>query len=220
MVAEPDGWTSSTYERYPYADGATSALRIAPPPLGADADDAPPAAPAPPAARDVAAQVSAEESYQLTNLWRTTVGARLQLPMRVELDTAWSFYVEPLVRGPNDYTVTGTSHLALRFAQSEAVQFRTGVGVRNWSDKTGTTAGVDLSYGVDVFWGKPIVTSVTLNFGSLGSAFVFEVRGTIGVTIDRTELFAGYDHVAMANLDDSRLGVGLGGPVVGARLWF
>jgi hypothetical protein len=49
---------------------------------------------------------------------------------------------------------------------------------------------------------------------------VFEARGTIGVTIDRTELFAGYDHVAMANLDDASRGLGLGGPVAGARFWF
>src|SRR5205823_3879335 len=83
-------------------------------------------------------QLGADESYQLTNLWRTAVGARLQLPSRMELDTTWSLYVEPIMGGRTDAAWMGTHHVAFRFAQSSPVQFRGGLGMRNWTDKTGT----------------------------------------------------------------------------------
>jgi hypothetical protein len=215
LAAEPDGWTSATYERYPYADGARSAVRIGP------SDEAiENGAIAPPRARDVALQLTADESYLVTNLWRTSIAGRLQLPGRMELDSTWSIYFEPIQGGTTDVAAMGTTHAAFRFAQSEAVQLRTGLGLRTWTGPDGTKTGFDASYGFDIYWARPLLTSVTLDFGNLGSAFVFQVRGTIGVTLDRVELFGGYDHVAMKNLDDSRLGVGLGGPVVGARFWF
>ena len=63
-------------------------------------------------------------------------------------------------------------------------------------------------YGLDkpviVQYAKYLKGVATFDFGNLGSAFVFQVRGTLGVTIGRAEIFAGYDHLAMKNLDDSR----------------
>jgi len=61
---------------------------------------------------------------------------------------------------------------------------------------------------------------VNFDIGSLGDAVVLQIRGTLGVIIGRAEIFAGYDHVAMKSTIDQRSpGVGLGGPVLGLRVW-
>ena len=47
----------------------------------------------------------------------------------------------------------------------------------------------------------------------LGDTVFMEARGTLGVSINRVELFAGYDHRLVGD-------VPLGGPVVGAAVRF
>jgi hypothetical protein len=116
---------------------------------------------------------------------------------------------------------SGVTHVTYRFAQTSRVQFRTGLGYRQWTGLSSTTAfGADLMYGFDVFWGRPLVTSVTLDVGNLGAAVVAEARGTLGAMLGSVEIFAGYDHMAIEGTTSSlAAGVGLGGPLLGLRAW-
>jgi hypothetical protein len=204
------------YERYPYAGDASGALRLGPyvnsqfDKPWIDGTESPPDD-----TRQVALQVGADQGYVIGGLWRSSVAARLQTPLRLEVDTAWSMYIEPAAQ-QLDSAWLGSAHVSYRFAQTEHVQFRTGAGYRQWSDSHGTELGVDLFYGIDVFWGRPLTTSMDVHVGNLSDAAVVQFRGTMGILIGRAEILAGYDHLAVQGRTAD---AALGGPLLGLRLW-
>jgi hypothetical protein len=152
------------------------------------------------------------------------VSARLQTAFRLELDTAYGLYLERPDRGSSPGSSPGWSsawlghtHAAVQFARGERVQFRAGLGVRHWVDATGSSVGIDFLYGIDIFWGRPVTTSLEVTAGSVGHAWVVEPRGTVGFMVGDIEPFAGYDAVWIGGAGPTAY---LGGPVLGARAYF
>jgi hypothetical protein len=79
--------------------------------------------------------------------------------------------------------------------------------------------GIDALYGIDIFWIRPLTTSLEMTAGSLGSAWVFEPRATMGVVIGSGEVYAGYDALWIGSTNGGPT-ANLGGPVVGLRAYF
>lgn len=161
----------------------------------------------------LAFRIRGDGSYQIDGLWRGAIGARILLPLRLELDSEWRLYKEDNQDEPPNSAAIGNAHLAYRFAQNEYMQFRTGVGYQQWIDDEGSEYGVDLIYGFDAFPASPWIISIDTGFGSLGAAFVARIRATVGVNFDALEFYAGYEHIDIN-------GVALSGPLLGARAWF
>jgi hypothetical protein len=155
--------------------------------------------------------VSGEAGTVWGGILRSGAALRILTPLRLELDTHWSFLAEPSDEG-TDFLALGTSHLTWRFAQSSALQFRTGVGPRHFIDAAGGDVGLDVMYGFDAMIGRPFVLSAYGHLGAVGQAFIWQARGSLGVMVKRTEIFAGYDHSQIGD-------VALGGPNAGIRLW-
>lgn len=196
------------YARYPYHEGFGQLRRasvspecaLGPPPLLEP--------------RRFAMQTEFEAGYMLRDIVAGTVGARLQMPHRIELSGRISF-MEDLKARPHEQALMGTVHLDLRFAQSARVDFRTGAGLRAFGLHK-PLVGVDLFYAMDVYARKPIALHVELHAGSLGSAFAAQARAVVGVQLWKLELYAGYDHTVVYGGKTARLG----GPVLGVRAWF
>jgi hypothetical protein len=156
--------------------------------------------------------LSTDASYQYDGMWRGALSARLSA-WRLELDTTWRLYLEHELEEETDSAVLGNAHLCYRFAQNPHLMFRAGVGYAHWIDAGGSEFGFDSIYGFDVFPRKPLIVSVDLGLGSLGDAFAWRARATLGANLGPVELFAGYEHISIGS-------VPLGGPVLGARAWF
>ena len=103
-------------------------------------------------------------------------------------------------------------------AENEHVHFRAGAGYKHWADSNGWALGPDLLYGVDIFWGKPITTSLEATAGLLGHGWSTGARGSIGVMIGQAELYAGYDGVWIGR--EHQRTAFLGGPIAGFRAYF
>ena len=180
------------FERYPYANRSSRHLK----------EDDP----------GVAMQLSADTGLDLGgDVWRHGAGLRVQLPMRLDLAADWSLFREYWGAG-TDQLILGREYLALRFAEGETIQFRTGIGPRHLHDEDGWVHGVDVLYGFDLFPGSPVVLSAEGSLGGVGKAFAPGVRASLGVLIGRWELTAGWDHRWIGR-------VSLGGPALGVRLW-
>jgi hypothetical protein len=213
----PGGW--SVLSR-PYADGASGYLL----PLPASSDDSEESGeeeqPRPPLAkRPVGVQLAAEGSPPLSGPGRVQARARLITNTRIELDAAYGLYVE----GPTGAASSawlGQSHVSFRFAQGPRVQFRAGLGARHWIDRQGSTLGVDALYAVDVFWGKPFTSTLEITGGSLGNAWAFETRATLGATFGLGEVYAGYDATWIGPGGVDGAVAYLGGPLAGVRAYF
>jgi hypothetical protein len=137
---------------------------------------------------------------------------RLDTTSRWGIDTEWDYRRERLTSGV-DQLWTGDVNVVYRFAQSERAQFYTGLGANWLSDQIGTEAGFNFTYGFDLFPIHPWVLSGSIDWGQLGKATLFHGRGTVGVMLDRFELFTGYDYY---NLE----GVRLDGLIAGLQVYF
>ncbi|MBX3437866.1 MAG: hypothetical protein KF861_10280 [Planctomycetaceae bacterium] len=141
------------------------------------------------------------------------VGGRLQLDTtsRFGIDTEWNSWSED-VRGGRETLWTGDANLIFRFAQSEHVQFYTGLGV-NWLDGDDTDLGVNFTYGVDWFPTRPLVVRSVLDAGSIGDTGLLHSKTTIGVVYKHLELFTGYDVLRIG-------GTSLHGVMAGFTIWY
>lgn len=107
---------------------------------------------------------------------------------------------------------TGDANVVFRFAQSEQVQMRTGIGCNWLSDRTKSDCGFNFTYGGDWFPAKPIIVSHEIDWGKLGHASLFHGRVTLGANYHRFEPYIGYEYFSVGKSDINSL-------VFGTRLW-
>ena len=220
----PGGW--SLLSR-PYENGAHGDLvRVGSPPDSPTSSDDDAVAPpdpdaiSPDARRAIGFQVAAEGMIPAQFVGRLQARARLMTVSRFDLDTAYARYFEQDPAGGATSAWSGQTHLTYRFAQGEQTQFRAGLGLRHWVDDRGSAVGLDLIYGVDIFWGRPVTTSLEATGGTVGDAWAFGARGTLGVVMGHGEVFAGYDATWMGSMTGTGATAYLGGPVAGIRAYF
>lgn len=135
----------------------------------------------------------------------------VETPFRLGVDTSGSVWNEA---GTGDGALCmGDFNLVYRFAQSERVQFRSGVGLNWLSDDAGAELGFNFTYGAEVYPSRPWVLGTTFDLGTLGDAGLFHCQATAGVVFDRWDVFVGVDY--------SRIGQGeLSGLLSGVRFRF
>jgi hypothetical protein len=158
----------------------------------------------------VAAQLAAEAGSD-TRLMRAGMRARLQFPARLELDSDWSFYRE-VDRGMVDVAWLGREHLSFRFAESSAVQFRSGIGPQHLVDSSGWVHGGDVTWGFDAFPGRPVLLAFEASVGVLGKAFTAGLFSRIGVMQGPVEISLGWHQRWIGT-------VPLGGPFLSINFW-
>lgn len=174
------------FPHYPYAEGSDGYLVIAPEDLASD--------------DGFGARYSTEYGNDFSGLER--IGGRLQLETqsRFGVDTEWNHWREA-IPGGHDELWTGDANLVFRFAQSEKVQFYSGLGL-NWLGGEQSDVGFNFTYGVDWFPTDPFVIRSVLDAGTLGNADLYHSKTTIGLVYKHLELYAGYDilHIGETNL--------------------
>jgi len=196
---------------YPYADEAPGFLREEPLLNVASLDDDMMLREhAPRGTQRVAARFGAESGFD-GRLTRHGFDARVQFPMRLELDTDWSLYREPDKEGV-DSTWFGREHLSVRFAESPTLQFRSGFGPQHLRDALGWVHGFDVTWGLDAFPGRPVFAAFEASAGLLGKAFAAGLYGRIGLVQGPFEFSAGRHQRWIAHTP-------LGGPFLAIRFW-
>lgn len=137
----------------------------------------------------------------------------LSTASRFGLDTQAGYFREAVGSGRHDQLWLGDGNLVFRFAQSDVVEFRTGVGLNWLADRDRSNLGVNFTYGFDLYPVRPWVLSTELDWGTLGSAELFRFRGTLGVIVHGVEVFTGYEYLDIDRLHQNSL-------LAGLRLWF
>lgn len=186
------------FPRYPYQDGTSGALSF---------DSHPPAG-----SRPWGGRFTAEYGTDLSGLTRIGGHYLIDTRSRFGIDTEFNSWREERPLG-DDAMWTGDFNVVYRFAQSERVQFRSGLGA-NWLEDHGRgELGFNFTYGVDLYPAQPWVLSSTIDAGTLGDAGTFHVRSTAGVLLKNLEFFGGFDYRRIGSAD-------LPGLITGIRLSF
>jgi len=143
------------------------------------------------------------------------VGGHLLLSTaaRWGLDTEMTHLWERLPGGERDELWLGDFNVCYRFAQSERMQWRTGIGFNWLDDPAATDYGFNFTYGVDCFPKQPWVLSATLDWGTLGRAEQFRFRSSAGVLIRGAETYIGYEYLDIDRTQINSL-------LAGVRVWF
>ncbi len=132
---------------------------------------------------------------------------------RFGLDSSFNYLEEHAGANTIDSLWMGDFNFVFRFAQSERVSMRTGLGVNWMADDVGSDFGFNFTYGGDFFLGDPWVASAEIDLGTVGAASLFHGRTTLGVQLWHATMYTGYDYL---NIE----GVEIHGFVAGVELWF
>jgi len=166
-----------------------------------------------------------EEPYPLSRQARTEyadsfdgvtrIGQRLlfDTTLRFGVDAEFNDWHESIPGIHDDSLWTGDANLLYRFAQSERVQMRTGLGCNWLADDVGADFGFNFTYQGDFFPRDPWVLSTEIDWGTLGDETLFHGRVSAGLHWHRAEIFVGYDYYDVDRTHMSAL-------VGGIRLWF
>lgn len=161
----------------------------------------------------VAMQLGFESGVGVSDgVMRLGMRARVQFPLRLQLDTDWSLFREH-DRDGVDIAMLGRELFSVRFAESPNVFFYSGAGVQHLCDAQGCEHGIDVTYGFEAFPGRPIVFSLEGSLGNVGQAFAPGVRTRLGFLVGPVEASLGWHQRWIGD-------VPLGGPCLGITGWF
>lgn len=142
------------------------------------------------------------------DMQRYQVRLQAEQTSRLGVDTETGL-LRQSIPGGHDELWLGDFNLTYRFAQSEQVQFRAGIGANWLADSVRGDAGFNFTYQVDVFPREPWTASALIDVGTLGDATLFHGRGTVGVMLRQWEIFTGYDYLRIGEFDTHGLLGGL-----------
>lgn len=142
------------------------------------------------------------------------IGGRVQLDTRSRLGVESDFrYVREDLDARRDTLWLGDANVLYRFAQSESVQFRTGLGFNYLADEIGSDFGFNFTYAVDCQPVRPLAFAAELDLGTLGHATLVHVRTTAGITCGVSEAYIGYDLYDIGSTQ-------VQGLVAGVQIWY
>jgi hypothetical protein len=166
-------------------------------------------------ARKRAGQVWAEGAWQGRGLWRSAGGLRVDGQF-FGIDGDLSYYLEPAAR---DALYLGTANLNLIPVRARRGIVRLGGGINTMIDgrvpgegHREYALGWNVTSSFDLFPAWPVVFSGRADIGKLHHAWMGRARASVGVMLWRMEIFGGYEHTQVGR-------VGMGGPMLGIRLW-
>ena len=128
-------------------------------------------------------------------------------------DFNWDSYTEDLPGGRHDELHVGEIDMLYRVAETDLALVHVGLGTVWLGDRYDTDFGVNFTLKADFAPSDPIVLSGELDLGTLGDAEHVHAAGTIGVMLNRCELYGGYDYRRIGNAT-------IDGPMIGLRVWF
>jgi len=187
------------FRRFPYRDGAAGLMAIGEP----WTEDR----------YNWLTRVRADGGTDADNL--STIGGQVlfDTATRFGVDSELNYRRESRLGRAGDDLWTGDLNLLVRFAQSDRVQMRSGVGLNWLTDRFDSDFGFNFTYSGDWFPTEPWVVSTEIDWGRLGSAPLFHGRVTAGVVVRRFELFTGYDYFSIGKPDIHQW-------VSGIRVWY
>lgn len=140
----------------------------------------------------------------------TRIGGQFKVDTasRLGFETSWNQFQEDLGTTTDELWL-GDANITWRFAQNEAMQFHTGVGLNWLNDASNTDTGFNFTYGFDLFPVKPWVFRGTMDLGRLGDTSRVHFRGDVGLVWKHFEIFTGYNFERISNVNLQGVSAGI-----------
>ena len=158
-------------------------------------------------------RVEFEMGSDFDDVDRTGLGFLLEGTSGLGVDFDWNTYSEEIPGGGHDELHVGDCNVLYRIAESDRALVRAGLGAAWFGDRYDTDFGINFTLKANLAPSDPIVLSGELDLGTLGDAQHVHAAGTIGVMLDRCEIYGGYDYRRIGDVE-------IEGPMMGVRVWF
>lgn len=166
----------------------------------------------------VAGAVWLDGAWAIPSAGYAELGARVQLPIHLDLAADYAAYVEPL-DDRVDSIALGRFGVAARLELAPGAHVSLGESLRLWTDWTGTLAGGETHALLELFPTAPLVVTVRGGATFFEAALALEAYASLGVLVDRVELRIAYRHLALVPYAAELPGAVLTGPALGVRVW-
>ena len=198
-IAGDDYSSAGYFPEYPFQDGISGYMMIDP------------WIPTEPFAYTI--QVRSEYADDFDSISRMGTHILFDTTTRFGIDSEVNYWRESLGAGLHDDLWTGDINAVFRFAQTERMQMRTGIGLNWLADDIGSDFGFNFTYHGDFFPVDPWIISAEVDLGSLGDETLIHGRITTGLHWHRAEIFVGYDYYKVDQTE-------LSGLISGLRIWY
>lgn len=160
--------------------------------------------------------VDASAGYVFDGVVRGQLSGRLRLMNTVDFEGRYGAYFEQTRDAIREL---GLGRLAVLFAlvDEDVVQLRGGIAGQLYHDAVGIELGYEGVLELDAYPVEPLVLHAELGVGALGQAGMVEGRATVGMQIDRGEIYLGYQVFGVDPFATSA--AVLHGPIAGVRVW-
>ncbi|HEX2732183.1 MAG TPA: hypothetical protein VHM70_11270 [Polyangiaceae bacterium] len=158
--------------------------------------------------RSMQLQLFADLGRDHDGLVRGTLGGVVSTTMGLGLDTRWTYWVETQ---PNetDSLWLGDVNLRWEFLQTRFLQLALGAGPRALVDGAGSSWGANVTGALELYPVRPLVLRVEGDFGNLSRAVAYEGQASLGVELNRVELYAGASTLRIDGLNFDSLFAGV-----------
>ncbi len=165
---------------------------------------------------DVIGIVDVSAGYVFDGVVRGQVSGRIRVAGVVDFEARYGAYFEQTADTIREIGL-GRISVAYALVAEDAVQLRIGVAGQLYHDARGAELGFAGLMQLDAYPVAPLVLHLEAAAGALGQASMVDARATVGLQIDRGELYIGYQVFAVNPLSPG--GEALHGPILGMRVW-
>lgn len=158
-------------------------------------------------------RLQGEYGEDFDSIRRASMRVLYETSSRLGADLSIDYYREWLGIGARDDLWLGDANVVYRFAQSDRLLMRAGIGMNYLTGSGFTDLGFNFTYGGDWFPVRPWIVSADIDVGTLGKADFFHGRVTVGVNVRKVEFYSGYDYL---DVGSTQIGTVIGG----IRLWY
>jgi len=131
---------------------------------------------------------------------------------RLGIDSEFNYWRQSVGAGQHQDFWTGDANVLFRFAQSEWLQTRVGLGFNWLAEDASSDVGFNFTYIADLFIHDPVILSLEFDWGTLGNETLLHTRVTTGAQWHRAEVFIGYDYFDIGPTQTNSM-------IAGFRFW-
>ncbi len=158
-------------------------------------------------------RIRGEYGEDFNSIRRASMGILYETKWRFGVDTSLDYYREWLPSGGRDDLWLGDFNAVYRFAQSDKLAMRIGLGANYLTGIGSTDLGFNFTYGGEWLPRRPWILSANIDVGTLGRVGFFRGRATVGINIRKVEFYTGYDYLDVGSVQiDNVIG--------GIQLWY
>ncbi len=165
---------------------------------------------------DVIGIVDASAGYVFDGVVRGQLSGRVRIAGILDIELRYAPYFEQ-THDVIHAIGLGRAAFAYALVADDAVQLRIGAAGQLYHDAAGIEVGLSGLLELDAYPIAPLVIHLEASAGSIGQASMLDGRATLGLQIERGEIYVGYQVFAVDPLGSA--GTALHGPVAGVRVW-